>query len=297
MHSKRRDMFIFSVLYAAAIIVGLVIFKMTSSFQDIYRFLWADVAATLVIYLFSMLFKNASLYDPYWSVIPPVMVLLAMFHYQAFGLTNVLLLISLSVWGIRLTYNWASLWTGFHEMDWRYDAMKKKAPRWYPLTNLLGIQLFPTGIVFAQLALAIFVIESNPRAEFLTFVGAFVIMISATIQLIADQQMKRFKVRTKGEKKCIEEGLWKYSRHPNYFGEIMVWWGVYAIYFSVYKTLDLMIISPIMMTSLFLFISIPWMEKKILRTRPEYSAYQKRVSMIIPFFRKEKEDDPALNKA
>lgn len=182
-------------------------------------------------------------------------------------------------------------------MDWRYEAMKKKAPTWYPLTNLFGIQLFPTAIVFAQLALAIVVIEKNAQTNVLMVVAAGMIILSAMIQFIADQQMKHFKAKTKGQKKCIEEGLWKYSRHPNYFGEIMVWWGVYLIYLSVMKTIDFMIISPIMMTSLFVFISIPWMEKKILQTRPEYRTYQQRVSMIIPFFRKEHEDDQALKNA
>lgn len=182
-------------------------------------------------------------------------------------------------------------------MDWRYEELKKKAPKFYPLTNLFGIQLFPTAIVFAQLACAIFTINMDPQADFLTFVGAIIIFLSALIQLIADQQMKRFKARTKGEKKCIEEGLWKYSRHPNYFGEIMVWWGVCLIYLDAVETLNFMIISPILMTSLFLFISIPWMERKILKTRPEYKDYQKRVSMIIPFFRKEHEDDRLLDRA
>lgn len=133
--------------------------------------------------------------------------------------------------------------------------------------------------------------------NFITFIGAIIILVSAIIQYVADEQMKRFKERTKGEKKCIEEGLWKYSRHPNYFGEVMVWWGIYIIYFSMVETLDIMIISPIMMTSLFLFISIPWMERKIIKTRPEYKAYQQRVSMLIPFFRKEKDEESELKNA
>lgn len=297
MNKKTRDMLIFLILYVLACTVGVAVFSLVSSLPDIYRFLLADVASTLVIYLCSMLFKNASLYDPYWSVIPPFMVGFAMIYYQAFGLANILLLIALSVWGIRLTYNWASLWTGFHDMDWRYVEMKRKAPKLYPLTNLFGIQMFPTAIVFAQLACALMMIKINPQANFLTFLGAAIIGISALIQLIADQQMKRFKARTHGEKKCIEEGLWKYSRHPNYFGEIMVWWGVYVMYLDAVETLDFMIISPILMTSLFLLISIPWMERKILQTRPEYMDYQKRVSMIIPFFRKERDEDRLLDRA
>ena len=69
------------------------------------------------------------------------------------------------------------------------------------------------------------------------------------------------------------------------------------MYVSMVKTLDLMIVSPLMMTSLFLFISIPWMERKIIKTRPDYKGYQKRVSMLIPFFRKEKDTESELKNA
>ena len=297
MHSKKLSFILIFFIYVLAVAFGVWIFYLTNHLSDLYRFFLADIAATFIIYFSSIFLKNASLYDPYWSVIPPVLLLFSAFYYDAFGLANILLILSLSVWAIRLTYNWASLWNGFDEMDWRYQEMKDKAPKFYLLTNLFGIQLFPTSIVFAQLALAIMVIKNNPEMNLITLLGALTIIIAAFIQLFADEQMKKFKTRTKGEKKCIEEGLWKYSRHPNYFGEVMVWWGVYIIYLSMVKRIDFMIISPIMMTSLFLFISIPWMERKIIRTRPDYKGYQRRVSMLIPFFRREDDKESELKNA
>lgn len=291
MNSKRLSFIVILTIYLFALLSGVLVFFYLDSINDIYRFFLADIAATLIIYLCSVFLKNASLYDPYWSVVPPLLLVGAAIHYQAFGISVLLMLFVISVWGIRLTYNWASLWHGFHEIDWRYQEMKEKAPKIYLLTNLFGIQLFPTSIVFAQLALAIFFIEKNPAMNFLTVLGALMILVAAIIQLVADEQMKRFKERTKGEKKCIEEGLWKYSRHPNYFGEVMVWWGIYVMYLSMVKTLDLMIISPVLMTSLFLFISIPWMERKIIKTRPDYINYQQRVSMLIPFIRNDKDSE------
>lgn len=297
MNTKGFSFALIFFIYAIAILVGVITFFYVTDYEDIYRFLIADVAATLVIYLFSIILKNASLYDPYWSVIPPILLIGAALYYQTFGLSVYLLIGALSIWAIRLTYNWASLWHGFHQMDWRYQQMKDKAPKLYLLTNLFGIQLFPTSIVFAQLALGLFVIKNNPTPTLMTFIGALIIVLSSLFQLISDEQMKRFKKRTQGEKLCIEEGLWKYSRHPNYFGEVMIWWGVYIIYLSMVKTIDIMIVSPIMMTSLFLFISIPWMEKKIILTRPEYKDYQHRVSMLVPFFRKEKESEASLKNA
>jgi steroid 5-alpha reductase family enzyme len=115
------------------------------------------------------------------------------------------------------------------------------------------------------------------------------------LQYIADGQMRAFKKRNLDKKICIEEGLWKYSRHPNYFGEVMVWWGLYLIYFGATLTLNLYLLAPLAMTSLFIFISIPMMEKKILRTRPEYKDYQDRVSMLIPLPRKDEDTNSFEN--
>jgi len=261
---KKRNMsfLVIGIIYVLSFLWGYLAFMYVDTLPAIYRFLIGDVVATLWIYICSMILKNASLYDPYWSVIPPFILIGAALYYQSFGFAVIMMIVALSIWAIRLTYNWASLWHGFTEMDWRYQAMKEKAPKLYFLTNLFGIQLFPTAIVFAQLAAAIFFIELNPSANLLTWGGALMILCAALIQFIADEQMKKFKERTKGERKCIEEGLWKYSRHPNYFGEVTVWWGLYMMYFSIFG-FDLMMISPIM----------------------------------IPFFRKEEEQSPSIKHA
>ena len=291
MSKKYQSMLILLVLYLLAIIVGIIVFLNLESLSLIPRLLIADIAATLVIWIFSLIIKNASAYDPYWSVIPPIILILVFFHLELSSSFPIYLMIAgLSIWSLRLTYNWAANWEGFHEQDWRYTIMYQKSPKLFFLSNLFGIQLFPTLIVFIQLIGAVTFMSVDPSLSMFTWLGFGIMVISALIQFIADGQMRSFKQRTKGQKLCIEEGLWKYSRHPNYFGEVMVWWGLYVIYFGSVMRLDLLILAPIAMTSLFLFISIPWMEKKIIKTRPEYVGYQKRVSMLIPFFRKEEEN-------
>jgi len=288
MSKKYQSMIVLCFLYLISIITGIVVFLNLESLSLILRLLIADIAATLVIWVFSLIIKNASAYDPYWSVVPPVILSLLFFHLDLSSSFPIYLMIAgLSVWSLRLTYNWAKNWNGFHEQDWRYTIMYKKSPKLFFLTNLFGIQLFPTLIVFVQLIGAIYFMRVDPSITVFTWIGFIVMVVSTVIQFIADGQMRQFKERTKGMKLCIEEGLWKYSRHPNYFGEVMVWWGLYFIYFGSVMRLDLLILAPFAMTSLFLFISIPWMEKKIIQTRPEYKEYQKRVSMLIPFFRKE----------
>ena len=175
---KKRNMsfLVIGIIYVLSFLWGYLAFMYVDTLPAIYRFLIGDVVATLWIYICSMILKNASLYDPYWSVIPPFILIGAALYYQSFGFAVIMMIVALSIWAIRLTYNWASLWHGFTEMDWRYQAMKEKAPKLYFLTNLFGIQLFPTAIVFAQLAAAIFFIELNPSANLLTWGGALMIL-------------------------------------------------------------------------------------------------------------------------
>jgi steroid 5-alpha reductase family enzyme len=288
MQKKYTSLLLILVIYLMAFVIGIFAFFFFDTYALIVRLLFADLSMTFFIWLASLILRNASLYDPYWSVIPPLLLIGGAIYLDVFNSLSVIwLIIALSIWGIRLTYNWASLWDGFHHVDWRYEKIRRVSPKLYPLSNLLAIQLFPTIIVFVQLIGAISFMENPESLNLWVLFGGIIIILAAALQLISDEQMKRFKRAHQGEKLCIEEGLWKYSRHPNYFGEVMVWWGLYLFYFGTFKTIDLVILAPIAMTGLFLLISIPWMEKKILETRPEYKGYQSRVSMLIPFFRKE----------
>ncbi|MBE0700373.1 MAG: DUF1295 domain-containing protein, partial [Acholeplasmataceae bacterium] len=201
------------------------------------------------------------------------------------------------VWSFRLTYNWAKNWKDLREVDWRYRMLHDKSPKLWVLTNLFGIQLFPTLIVYIQLIGGIRLIQLNPSLNLWMILGTALMFIATLIQVVADQQMFEFREKNQGQKRCMEEGLWKYSRHPNYFGEVLVWWSLFLMYFGAVQTIDFQLIAPLAMTALFLFISIPMMEKKILLTRPEYKNYQKRVSMLVPFFRRDNNDKAYETKA
>jgi len=296
MNSKTKSLISIFFIYLIVIILAYVLFQNLSFLDIVLRLLLTNIYMTLVIWILSLILKNASLYDPYWSVIPPILLLFVL----ANDLSNIsfsifVLLFSILFWSIRLTHNWAINWQDFSHIDWRYDKIRNKAPKLYFLTNLLAIQLFPTMIVFIQLIGPINLLESTIEINLIMILGSIIMITSAIIQYISDKQMRDFKLRTKGTKEIIEEGLWKYSRHPNYFGEIMFWWGLYIMYVGGIKSIDYLIIAPILMTSLFIFVSIPWMEKKIISTRKEYLGYQKRVSMLIPFIRKENQNDIEVN--
>lgn len=273
---------IITILYGIGAFLAHDIYTLSLADTFVMNLLIADIAYTLWIFICSLILRNASLYDPYWSVIPPMFLIFTYIEFPELRtLPHVLMIAAIVFWSVRLTYNWAKLWTGFEHMDWRYVNFKKKYPKLYILINLFGIQLMPTLMVFAQISVGIAFMFLNASLS-LGFIIGFLIIISAVvIQYVSDSQMQAFKKENKDRTKCIDRGLWQYSRHPNYLGEIMVWVGLYMIYLSAAKTIDLYVLAPIAMFLLFYYISIPLMEQKILATRPAYKYDQMRISKLL----------------
>ncbi len=284
MTKRMQSFIILTLIYLFTIIIGVTLFLILPIDNLTFRLLIADIIMTVIIWIFSMMLKNSSVYDPYWSVIPPILLILLMIYLDNFQTNMFLLLIGLLVWSIRLTYNWAKLWKDFSEQDWRYNAIKDKNPKLFFLSSLFGIHLVPTLFVFAQLANVAELSQMDHQAGLLSLIGAVIILSAVLLQYVADTQMQNFKKKNAGQKLIIREGVWKYSRHPNYLGEILVWWAVWLFYVDA-AGIDLFIIGPILMTLMFLFISIPMMEKKMIKSRPEYVQYQKETPMLIPFLK------------
>ncbi|MGB5219978.1 MAG: DUF1295 domain-containing protein, partial [Polyangiales bacterium] len=122
----------------------------------------------------------------------------------------------------------------------------------------------------------------------LSWIDGVALIVTAgaiTIETVADQQLVAFsKVKRPGE--IIKTGLWRYSRHPNYFGELTFWWGLYLFGLAADPSYVWTIVGPIMMTGMFLGVSIPWMDRRSCERRPEYAEHMKQVSALIPWFPK-----------
>ncbi|MBN2876923.1 MAG: DUF1295 domain-containing protein, partial [Bacilli bacterium] len=153
--NKRQSGLVFLFIYLFTMFVGLMVYFL-GIFLWIppwFLFLVIDIVMTVIIFLIGNLINNASLYDPYWSVIPLFFLLLFIPVYG--GLIGhwhlLLLLIAVAVWSVRLTYNWWKNWEGFQKQDWRYDSLKEKSQKWYPIINLVGIHLVPTIVVYFQM--------------------------------------------------------------------------------------------------------------------------------------------------
>jgi len=253
-------------------------------FGGLLLILAADIVATLIVFFFSLIFKNASVYDPYWSVAPPLIV--AGFYLVTGAIFNPLhlfILIPLAFWAVRLTYNWCREFKNLKWQDWRYTRYKESFPKIYILINLTGIMLMPTLLVFAGTIPLYYLLLGKPDAAAL-IVGSAVVLFAAVYQAVADCQMRKFRKHPDNAGKCIDNGLWRYSRHPNYFGEIAIWFGVFIAALPNFGWLSP--IGCLTILLLFVFISVPLMEGKMLKKHPRYREYQKKVrSALIPFWR------------
>lgn len=279
---KRSTSFIIvTLIYILATVIGIGTYN-AFNFDVWINVLIADVVATILVFIFSLVLKNASVYDPYWSVQPIVIVACFTFKVK-FSLVVFLTLLVICLWGVRLTANWAYTFHGLKFQDWRYTLLNEKTKKFYPIINFVGIHLVPTLVVYLAVMPAVFLILENPKLELLSLIGVVLSLTAVLLQTVSDMQMHKY--RKNKTTPFIRIGLWKNSRHPNYLGEILMWWGV-AI-FSIINMPDKwwLILGAFVNTLLFIFVSIPMAENK--QSQKEgYAEYKKQTHVLLPFHKK-----------
>ena len=258
--------------------------------SPLWNMFWADIAATVAIFVFSRLYKNSSFYDAYWSVIPPLIALYWTMAATAQGIDMTrawLVVILVWLWGVRLTANWATFWPGLEHEDWRYAPIKTNAGKWNAVADFSAIHLFPTVIVFAACLPIYAAVAMDARPlNTLDYLAAAVTLIAILIELVSDIQLHRFLTHRKpGE--IMKTGLWALSRHPNYFGEWLFWAGLALFGLAAVPSAWWWVLpGAIAMLVMFLVASIPMIDKRSVERRPEYQAHMARVSGFVPWFPK-----------
>ena len=278
--SKSISLFIVALVYAAAFFAGLIIFQLFSD-PPLLGFFLADITATIVVWLFGLAYKNASMYDPYWSIAPFVLMAGFLSVSHELGIVSMLYLFVFAFWGVRLTLNWAIGWRDLRHQDWRYTMLKQKNPKLWLITNFFGINLFPTLIVFAAMLPAYFVALDDDPLSVAALIGVLLCILAVALQIVSDAQMRRFRRDPENAGKNMQNGLWAYSRHPNYLGEVTFWWGIWVMQVGILPALWWTVFAPVLMSALFIFISIPMMETRLLASREGYADYQRRTSMLL----------------
>jgi len=293
--TKTRSLALCLAAYAAGAIAAAAVGRLAGD-RLILAALLADLAATVVVFAFSLGLDNSSIYDPYWSVAP---VAIAGFWLVRAGtngvaLRQVVVLGLLSVWAVRLTLNCLLRWKGLQYEDWRYSDFRRFGRMYWPI-SFLGFHLFPTAIVFLG-CVALFPALGPAARPFgvLDTLASIVTASAIAMEWTADRQLRKFLAarsreggghQGRGERgELLEKGLWALSRHPNYFGEVLFWWGLWLFGLAAAPSWWWTVAGPIAMTAMFLGVSVPMMDRHMLARRPEHAGLVSRRSGLVPWF-------------
>ncbi len=241
------------------------------------------VTATLIIFLFSNIHKNSSIYDPFWHIAPIPIVFYIANQSSLPNLELNLVLLAFLFWALRLTYNWFLNWDNLYHEDFRYIDLKNNNKLMAFISDLFGIHLIPTLIVNVSLY-PIYVALTSESLNQLVYVGFILIIIAVVIQYISDDQMRKFRKDASNLGKTMKYGLWKYSRHPNYLGEVSFWFGIYVFALASGLTTIWLLACPIVMLALFVFISCPMMDNRSLKRRSDYKEYMDKTPQLFMWF-------------
>jgi steroid 5-alpha reductase family enzyme len=236
-------------------------------------------------FVFSLIKKRNDVADTAWGLGFVLLAWVSFYLGQAQGARGLLVGLLVSIWGIRLAWHIHRRNKGKAE-DYRYAKWREDWGKWFYLRSYGQVYLLQ-GVLLFLIVLPILFINTSSGQDlvFLDFIGLAVWILGFVFESVGDQQLARFIKNPANEGKLMQSGLWRYTRHPNYFGEVMMWWGIWLIALSVPFGF-LSIIGPITITILILKVSgIPMLEKKM-EENPEFVEYKKQTSIFIPWFRK-----------
>jgi len=256
-----------------------------SLFQIIGLSLGVVLAYMTAVWLLSLVLRNASIVDVFWGL---GFVLLAAVYFavgDGFLGRKILTTTLVAVWGLRLLLY--ILWRNWgHGEDYRYRAFREKAGEKFWWVSFFQVFLLQ-GVLLWLISAPILAAHFYDSPDGLTVVdglGALVWGVGFFFEAVGDWQLARFKADPANKGKVMESGLWRYTRHPNYFGDATAWWGCFVIAAGTVDGLWTAF-SPILMTMLLLRVSgVALLEKAQVQTKPQYRAYIESTSAFLPWF-------------
>ena len=251
-------------------------------------FLFIIIAVFLymtIVFLFALRRKQNSIVDIAWGLGFIGVAIITFFLREGWTMRHILLSGLVLIWGMRLAIHIAIRNRGRGE-DFRYAKWRKEWGRWFVLRSYFQVFMLQGVLLFFIAFPIVFVnFSDRPDLTLVDFLGFGVWCIGFVFEAVGDYQLKQFKKRPDNKGKIITTGLWKYTRHPNYFGEAAMWWGLFLISLSVENGWAT-IISPLLITFLLLRGSGVAMLEKKYAGNAEFEAYAKRTNAFFPWFPK-----------
>ncbi len=239
---------------------------------------WVTVS---LLWLLSVVLEDASIIDMFWGPLFVLMawVLLALNLEQA-NLKMLLAVLLVTIWGLRLAFHLTARNLGQGE-DFRYRRWRQRGGSNWWLQTYHRIYLLQGGLALLVATPIIAAFRATPEFLWLNWLGVLLWVAGFTTELLADIQLSRFRADPANEGTVMNQGLWQYSRHPNYFGDALQWWGLGLLCFSGLSWWSL--IGPLAMTLLFIYLSNDVLEQGLLKRRPDYARYIQATSAFLPW--------------
>jgi steroid 5-alpha reductase family enzyme len=238
----------------------------------------------IILWIISIVIKNVSIVDLFWGF--GYVLAAAVYYYYAEGneIRKLIIMILTAIWGLRLTVylSWRNIGKG---EDYRYQEFRKNfgAHRywWFSFFQTFLLQGVLMWLVSAPLLAAMYY-GKDYQLNVIDYMAIIIWVIGFIFEAGGDYQLARFKSDANNKGKVLNTGLWKYTRHPNYFGDSTIWWafGLFSIAAGSY----LPVLGSVLMTLLLIKVSgVALLERSLKDKKPEYNEYIRRTSAFFPW--------------
>lgn len=250
--------------------------------QSFYLSSGIIIGMMIILWLLSLALKNSSIVDIFWGT-GFVIVNLVTFCLSQQTIRQILLTVLVTMWGLRLSTHILLRNKGKPE-DFRYAEWRREnGPQWWWVSFFKVFAL--QGILLLIIAIPLLAVQGARQVKSLTLLDCFGIVvwtIGFLFEVVGDYQLAVFKSNPLDKGKVMTTGLWRYTRHPNYFGDAVQWWGFYIL--AAASGSWWTVLSPVIMTILLLRISGVTLLERTMRARPGYQEYMRTTNAFLPWF-------------
>lgn len=237
------------------------------------------------LFVIAVIKRDNSIVDIGWGIGFIIVALLTFFTTGSYMPRQIVITALVIAWGSRLSGHIYMRNKGKPE-DFRYASWRKRWGKFFYIRSFFQIYMLQ-GLLLLIISVPVIIINACSCTGLLPLdlIGIAVWLFGFFFEAVGDQQLKAFLKDPKSRGKVMDKGLWKYTRHPNYFGEATMWWGIFLISMAP-RYLWWNIISPLTITFLLLLVSgVPMLEKKMMKDR-KYREYARKTSKFFPWFPK-----------
>jgi steroid 5-alpha reductase family enzyme len=245
----------------------------------------AALGMMTLVWVASLVKRDASIVDVFWSLGFVALGWIYFLAAEVHAPRGFLVVGLVTLWGLRLSLH--ILWRNWgHGEDYRYREMRERNPGTFPARSLFTV-FWLQALLFWAISTPLYQAQRRPEPAALTLLdvlGLALFVVGFVFEAGGDWQLARFKGDPTNKGKVMNRGLWRYTRHPNYFGDALVWWGFFCFaaatpggWWTAY--------SPILMTLLLMRVSgVTLLEKRLQETKPAYREYAERTNAFFPWF-------------